>query len=197
MKTLTAFFCLLFVANGVLADPYSAAIRQAKNVAANASNSRQDNDNPTPPAQPLPASPTQNNQPPDPVLEATRQNIAALRVDFDAFGDRADTNSAAAQKPSLTNNLAAAAAGTKPTPASIARLADDLMTAMAGNEKLRPQHQKLAQDVHAIFNSSHLSPAQQHKIIADVQTLLQNGEVPPDDVTNVVNDIKAIATETK
>ena len=42
MKTFTAFFCLLFVANGVLADVYSAAIRQAKNVAANASNTRQE-----------------------------------------------------------------------------------------------------------------------------------------------------------
>ena len=99
MKTFVAFFCLLFVANGVLADVYSAAIRQAKNVAANASSTRQDN--PPPPAQPPPAPPSQNNPPPDPVLEATRQNIAGLRVDFDAFGDRADTNSAAAQKPSL------------------------------------------------------------------------------------------------
>ena len=43
MKTFTAFFCLLFVANSVLADAYSAAIRQAKNVAANASSTRQDN----------------------------------------------------------------------------------------------------------------------------------------------------------
>jgi hypothetical protein len=195
MKTFTAFFCLLFVANGALADVYSAAIRQAKNVTANASNTRQDN--PSPPAQPPPALPSQNNPPPDPVLEATRQNIAGLRADFDAFGDRADTNSAAVQKPSLISNLTAAGSGTKPSPASVSKLADDLMTAMAGNEKLRPQHQKLAQDVHAIFNSSHLSPAQQQKIFADVQTLLQNGGVSPDVVTNIVNDIKTVATETK
>jgi len=192
MKTLAAFFCLLFVTSGGLADPYSAAIRQAKNVAANASSTRQDNDNP-PPAQPPPAPPPQNNPPPDPVLEATRQNIAGLRVDFDAFGDRADTNSAAAQKPSLMSHLTAAASGTKPPPTSVAKLADDLMTAMAGNEKLRPQHQKLAQDVHALFNSSHLSPAQQQKIIAGVQTLLQNGGVSLD----IVNDVKTIATETQ
>jgi hypothetical protein len=197
MKTFTAFFCLLFVANGVRADVYSAAIRQAKNVTANASNTRQDNDNPPPPARPPPAPPSQHNPPPDPVLEATRQNIAALHVDFDAFGDRADTNSAAAQKPSLMSHLTAAASGTKPSPTSISKLADDLMTALAGNEKLRQQHLKLAQDVHAIFNSSHLSPAQQQKIFADVQTLLQNGGVAPDDATNIVNDIKTIATETK
>ena len=153
MKTLAAFLCLLFVTSGGLADPYSAAIRQAKNVAANASSTRQDNDNPPLPALPPPAAPSQNNPPPDPVLEATRQNIAGLRADFDAFGDRADTNSAAAQKPSLMSNLTAAASGTKPSAASIAKLADDLMTAMAGNEKLRPQHQKLAQEVHASCNS--------------------------------------------
>ena len=122
MKTLAAFLCLLFVTSGGLADPYSAAIRQAKNVAANASSTRQDNDNPPLPALPPPAAPSQNNPPPDPVLEATRQNIAGLRVDFDAFGDRADTNSAAAQKPSLMSNLTAAASGTKPSPASISRI---------------------------------------------------------------------------
>ena len=195
MKPFTALFCLLFVANGVLADVYSSAIQRAKNVTANASNTRQDN----PPAstQPSPALPAQNNPPPDPVLEATRQNTAALRADFDALGDRADTNSAAAQKPSLMSNLTAAASGRKPSAASISKLADDLITTVAGNEKLRPQHQKLAQEVHAIFNSSHLSPAQQEKIFANVQTLLQNGGVPPDDAANVVNDIKTIATETK
>ena len=195
MKTFTALFCLLFVANGVLADVYSSAIRQTKNVAANAGNTRQDN--PPSPTQPLPAPPAQNNPPPDPLLEATRQNIAGLRADFDAFGDRADTNSAAAQKPSLMSHLTAAASGAKPSAASISKLADDLMAATAGNEKLRPQHQKLAQDVHAIFNSSHLSPAQQQKIFADVQTLLQNGGVSPDNAANIVNDIKTIATGTK
>ncbi len=166
MKTFTALFCLLFVANGVLADVYSAAIRQAKNVTANAGNTRQDN--PPSPSQPSPAPPAQNNPTPDPVLEATLQNIAGLRADFDAIGGRADTNSAAAQKPSLMGHLTAAASGAKPSAASISKLAADLMTALAGNEKLRPQHQKLAQDVHAIFNSSHLSPAQQQNIFTDV-----------------------------
>jgi hypothetical protein len=188
MKTLVALFCLLFVANGVLADVYSAAIQRAKNVATNASNPQQDN--PPPPTQPQPA-------PPDPVLEATLQNIAGLRADFDAIGDRADTNSASAQKPSLMGHLTAAASGAKPAEASISKLAADLMTALAGNDKLRPQHQKLAQYVHAIFNSSHLTPAQQENIFADVQTVLQNGGVPPDDAATIVNDIKTIATETK
>ncbi len=194
MKTFTAFFCLLFVANGVLADVYSAAIQRAKNVTANASNTRQDN--PSPPTQPSSAPLAQNNPPPDPVLEATLQNIAALRADFDVLGGRANTNSAAAQKSLLMSHLTAAASGAKPAAASVSKLAADLMNALAGNEKLRPQHQKLAQDVHAIFNSSHLSVAQQQKIFADVHTLLQNGGVPPDDATNVVNDIKTIATET-
>jgi hypothetical protein len=191
MKTATALFCLLFAANSLRADPYSAAIKQAKNVAANASNTRQDN----PPASPAP--PPQNNPQPDPVLEATRQNIAGLRIDFDALGDRTDTNSVAVQKPSLMSHLTAAASGTKPSPASISKLADDLVAAMGGNDKLRLQHQKLAQEIHAICNSSHLSPAQQQTIFDDVRKILQNGGGAPDQVTNVVNDIKTIATETK
>jgi hypothetical protein len=195
MKTFTVLFCLLFVANGVLADVYSSAIRQAKNVTANAGNTRQDN--PPSPTQPPPAPPAQNHPPPDPVLEATLQNIAGLRADFDAFGDRADTNSAAAQMPSLISHLTAAASGAKPSAPSISKLATDLMTAMVGNEKLRPQRQKLAQDVHAIFNSSHLSPAQQQNIFADVQSLLKNGGVPSDEASNIVNDIKTIATESQ
>ena len=95
MKTFTALLCLLFMAGVVRADVYSAAIRQAKDVTANASNSRQDN--PPPPTQPPSAPPAQNNPPPDPVLAATLQNIASLRADFDALGARAGTNSAAAQ----------------------------------------------------------------------------------------------------
>src|ERR1035437_4230654 len=170
MKTAVAFFCLWFVVNDVRADPYSAPIRQAKNVATNASNTRREN--PPPSTSPPAVPPPQNNPPSDPVLETTRQNIAGLRVDFDALGDRTDTNSVAAQKPSLISNLTAAASGTKPAPASVSRLADDLVTALAGNEKLRAQHQKLAQDVHAIFNSSHLSPAQQQMIFDDVQKII-------------------------
>jgi len=195
MKTFTAFFCLLVVTHGVRADVYSSAIRQAKNVATNASATWQDN--PPPAVQPAPAPLPQNNAQPDPVLAATRQNIAGLRGDFDAFADRADTNSAAVQKPSLISNLTAAASGTKPAPATISKLADDLMIAMAGNEKLRPQNQKLAQEIHAIFNSSHLLPAQQEKIFDDIKTILKNGGVSPDDATNLVNDIKTVATETK
>ena len=169
MKFLAAFFCLLFAANGVLADVYSAAIRQAKNVAANASRTRQDNqDNPPPPAQPPPAPPSQNNPPPNPALEATLQNIADLRANLDALSRLTDTNAIGAKKLSLTGNLTAAASGTKPLRASISKLADDLARILAGNDKLRPQHQKLAQDLHAIFNSSHLLTVQQQGIFDGV-----------------------------
>ena len=192
MKMLFAL-CLAFAAGAVLADPYSSAIKQARNVTANASNSRRD----TSADQPPPAQPPQNNPPTDPVLQATLQNIASLRVDFDAFSDRTSSNSVAAQKPSLINNLTAAAAATRASTASVSKLADDLAVALAGNEKLRPQHQKLAQEIHAIFNSSHLSPAQQQKIFDDVQSTLINGGAVTDDAANVANDIKTIAAETK
>ena len=194
MKTFIAFFCALCVADSVLADPYSAAIQAGQK---RLRQSHQGGPGESPPTAPSPPAPSQTNPQPDPVLEATLRNIASLRADFAALGKLAATNSAATQKQSLMNDLATAAQGAKPSPASVSKLADDLVTAMAGKEKLRTPQQKLAQYVHAIFNSSHLSPAQQQKIFDNVQKILQSGGASPDDATNVVNDIKTIATETK
>ena len=194
MKTFIAFFCALCVADSVLADPYSAAIRQAKDVSAKVTKADQGN---PPSTAPSPAAPPQANPQPDPVLEATLRNIASLHADFAALGKLAATNSTATQKQLLMNDLATAAQGAKPSPASISRLADDLVTATAGKVKADATQQKLAQYVHAIFNSSHLSPAQQQMIFDNVQKILQSGGASPDDATNVVNDIKTIATETK
>ena len=193
LKRSLLLLCLLLAAKGLRADPYSAALQHAKNVAAAAASTRQDE--PPAPAAPAPAAPA--NPQPDPVLEATLQNIADLRASFDALSRLTDTNAIAAKKTSLTRHLAAAASGTKPSPASLSRLTDDLATAVAGNEKLNPQHQKLAQDVHAVFNGAHLSATQQQMIFDDVRKILQVGGAPPDQSTNLLNDIKAIATETQ
>jgi hypothetical protein len=190
VKTFVAFSCALCVANSLLADPYSAAMRQARDVSGKVTRAEQGN--PPATAAPPPASPQ-----PDPALEATLRNIANLRADFAALGSLADTNSAATPRQLLMNDLATAAQGAKPSPASISKLADDLATATAGKAKAEATQQKLAQDVHAIFNSSHLSPAQQQMIIDSVQTTLQSSGAAPEDATNVVNDIKQVATETK
>jgi len=190
MKTLIAFSCVLCVANGVRADPYTAAIQQAKDVSAKVT--RADQGNPT-----STAAPPQANPQPDPALEATLRNIANLRADFVALGNLTDTNSAATQKQLLMNDLATAAQDTKPSPASISRLSLDLVTATAGKVESGATQQKLAQDVHAIFNSSHLSPAQQQTIYDNVQKILQSGGASLEAATNVVGDIKTIATETK
>jgi hypothetical protein len=192
MKPLIALACVWFMANSLLAQVnYSVAIRQARNAAANETAANQkllDN--------PPPAAPPQNNpnSPPDPALQATLQNIESLRNDFTAIGNAAV---AAAQKQSLTNDLAIAAQGAKPQPAAISKLADDLATAIAGKEKLRAPQPKLAQFVHAIFNSAHLTTAQQQMIFDGVQKILTDGGASPDETTNVVNDIKTIASETK
>ena len=196
MKPIIAFTCAWFMAGGLLAQGvnYSVAIRQAKNAAANETAANQkllDN--------PPPAAPPQNNPnpQPDPALQATLQNIDSLRKDFTAVGGAADAASLATQKQSLTNDLAAAAQGAKPQPASVSKLADDLATAFAGKEKLRAPQTKLAQYVHAVFNSSHLTTAQQQMIFDGVQKILNDGGASPDETANVVNDIKTIASETK
>jgi hypothetical protein len=192
MKPLIAVTCALFMANSVLADPYTAAIRQAKNVSAKETAANQQLMDNSPPA-----APPQNNPPPNPVLQATLQNIDSLRNDFAAIGNEAANTPLAAQKRSLTNDLAIAAQGVKPQTATIAKLADDLTTAIAGKEKLRAPQPKLAQFIHAIFNSSHLTTAQQTMIFDGVQKILTDGEASPDETANVVNDIKVIASETK
>ena len=131
------------------------------------------------------------------MLQATLQNIENLRNDFAAIGNAAAAAPLTLQKQSLTNDLAIAAQGAKPQPASISKLADDLMTAIAGKEKLRAPQPKLAQFVHAIFNSAHLTAAQQKMIFDGVQKILTDGGASPDEAANVVSDIKTIASETK
>jgi hypothetical protein len=194
MKLSIALTCALFMANSILADPYSAAIRQAQNVSAKeTAANRQLMDNPPPPA-----APPQNNPPPtDPALQATLRNIESLRTDFAAIGNADAASSLTVHKQLLTNDLAIAAQGAKPLPASISKLADDLTTAIAGKEKLRAPQPKLAQFIHAIFNSSHLTAAQQQMIFDGVRKILTDGGASPDETTNVVNDIKTIASETK
>jgi hypothetical protein len=195
MKLFIALTCALFLAGSLPAQVnYSIAIRQAKNASAKETAANQQlMDNPPP------AAPPQNNpnQPPDPALQATLQNIESLRTDFAAIGNADATSSLTVHKQILTNDLAIAAQGAKPLPASISKLADDLIAAIAGKEKFRAPQPKLAQYTHAIFNSAHLTAAQQKMIFDGVQKVLTDGGASPDEATNVVNDIKTIASETK
>ena len=195
MKPFIALACALFMAKSLLADPYSAAIRQAKNASAKETAANQQLfENPPPTAPPSQNNP---NPPADPALQATLQNIANLRNDFSAIGNAAANASLTVQKQTLTNDLAIAAQGVKPQPASISKLADDLVTAIAGKEKLRAPQPKLAQFTHAIFNSAHLTPAQQQTFFTGAQKILTDGGASVDEAAKVVNDLKTIASETK
>ena len=191
MRRLVAIICVGLAAGGVLADPYTAAIRQAKNVSARVSNqNRQLDENP----QPAPAA---NNPAANPALQATLQNIQNLRTDFAAVTAVTNGSPTPDQRQSLTNDLASAAQGTKATADAVDKLADDLTAAMAGNGRMRPQEPKLAQYVHAIFNTAQLTPQQEQMIYADTQRMLVNGGVAREDATNLVSDIKAVADETR
>lgn len=193
MKTSVIILCALLTAGGALADVYSVAKQQARNVA---------NGEPPQGSKPPPSSsPAQNNPPPapppNPALEATLKNISNLRVDFDALGKLSEVNSDSPQKKLLLTDLTAAAAGTKPSDASISTLADALASAVVGKDAMKPQHARLAQDVHALFNAAHLTTAQQQKMFDDAQKILQDGGATADDTINVVSSLKTIATETK
>jgi ABC-type transporter Mla subunit MlaD len=152
MKTLIALFCALSM-SALAQINYNAAIGQAHKAVNETEAASQGSTRPMQPTQPQPQKPVAT----DPALAATLQNIASLRGDFDAM----NANFA---PQFFTNDLASAAAGTKASTSSVAKLAGDLQAAVGGNEKLFPQHEKLAQDIHAIFNSSHLDPTQQQAV---------------------------------
>jgi hypothetical protein len=194
MKLFIMLAGALFVTGSILADPYSAAIQQAKKVSSQETEANRQLMNNSPPAAPPQNNP---NPPANPALQATLQNIQDLRNDFAAIANAATNDSLTVQKQSLTNNLAIAAQGPKAQATSISRLADDLAAAIAGKEKLRAPQQTLAQYIHAIFNNSQLTPAQQKMIFDGVQKILVNGGASPEEAGNVVNDIKTIASETK
>jgi flagellar motor protein MotB len=189
MKTAAALFCVLFLADSVPAQGvYNMAKQQAKNAAASESRNQQAID---PSGQSPSAPPAQNNQQPDPALQATLQNISNLRADFDDLGS-GRTNTVP-----LQNDLTTAAQGARPSTETVTKLAEDLAAAVSGNKKLQAQQQKLAQFCHALFNSSHLSAAQQQSVLDAVKKILSEGGVSEDDVTKVIADLKAVATATK
>ncbi len=192
MKSRILLACALLLAKAAWADPYSAAIRQAKDVSGRVTQANrqlmtepQDNTNP-------PASQAANS-----VLQATLQNIQYLRADLATLARLTNSVSIANEKQGLTNDLAMAALDKKAQPASLSHLADDLAAAIAGNAKFRAPPPTFPQYLHAIFNASQLTDAQQAMIFNGVQKILTDGGAAPDDVTNVVNDIKIIASETK
>jgi len=189
MKTSFAVIVSLLVASSLFAQGvYNLAKQQAKNAAASENRNQQaiesSGQSPTAP-------PSQNNPPPDPMLQATLRNISNLRADFDDLAS-GRTNTVAFQ-----NDLKEAAQGTRPAPAAVTKLADDLAAVVSNNKKLQEQQKKLAQFVHALFNSSHLSAVQQQTVLDLVQKILSDGGVSADDSAKVITDLKAIATATK
>jgi hypothetical protein len=133
---------------------------------------------------------------PDPMLQATLNNIASLQTDLAAFinADKPDP----AQKNSLLGNLSQAAQGKKATPDSAKELAKDLQTALMGKKTLAAAQQKqLAAFIHASFNGSHITDAQSDKITGAVQKILTDAGVSTDDAMNIVTDLKKVTAETK
>ncbi len=189
MKISATLFCALLLAGPVFAQGvYNMAKQQARNAVASEEKNQQAIGSS---GQSSSAPPAQNNQQPDPVLQATLQNISNLRADFDDLGS-GRTNTLP-----LQTDLTTAAQAAKPSLEVVTKLAEDLAAAVSGNKKLQAQQQKLAQFCHAIFNSSHLSAAQQQSVLDAVQKILSDGGVSDDDASKIINDLKAVATATK
>jgi hypothetical protein len=193
MKTVIVLGLALCVANFARAQGqgiYNASINQAHRAvnATEAASQRTDDSQSqaqgATPAQPAP-------QPANPVLAATLRNIANLKADLAAL----NTNTAPAA--ALTNDLVAAANGTKASADTIAKLIGDLQAAVAGKPALVSHYQKLAQYLHALSNGAHLTPTQFQAISDDLEHILENGGASYEATTYVIQDVKVLAGETK
>ena len=193
MKTAAIALCVLVTVSAAVGQNYNAAINRAHRAVDQTQQASQGNQPGIAPQAPAPSQPSPNPPPPpDPALQATLQNIASLRADFDGL----KTNVPPA--PAFTNHLAAAAMGEKKASAdTVARFAGDLRAALGDNDRLAAQHQKLAQDIHALFNRASLSNVQAMTVSNDVQRILRAGEVPLETILSVDDDIQKVADETK
>ena len=187
MKTVIVFSVVLRLTLATHAQNYGAAINQAHRAVTKTEAAS----NADPDAQSQAAAASQPAQPMDPALAATLQNISKLRADLNCLG----TNST--PPPALTNDLMAAAVGTKASAETIAKLIGDLQAAVAGKPALRSHYIKLAQYLHAVSNGAHLSPAQFQAISDDVEKILGNAGVPYEATEALLEDLKHLARETK
>lgn len=189
MKRSIIFSLALAVSAAVLADPYSSAMKRAKDVSGRVTQrENQAINNAAAPQQPQ-APPAA--QPANPAVLAMQQNIANIAADL------MDLQKNPARKQTLVNNLNAAAQGKNPTKASVAKLADDLASAVAGKNLSQEQRTKLAQFARAAFNGSHVSPAQEKTVLAEAQKILQTAGIPAATATKITEDLKTIAAETR
>src|ERR1700726_4328524 len=107
MKTFTAFFCALLVAVSAPAQGvYNMPKQQARNAVASENRNQQAIDSAGSPA-PAPTPSPQNNPNPsaNPALQATLQNIASLRADFENLVSSATNATNAASSQPLINDL--------------------------------------------------------------------------------------------
>jgi hypothetical protein len=188
MKIIAVLGCALLLAGLARADIYTASMDQARRAVSKteaASNQNPDGQ----PSQNRP--PSQTPQPMDPALAATLKNIASLRVDLTSL-DFTNPPSGA-----LTNDMAAAATGTKPPPEKIAQLFGDLQTAIAGKASVRAHFLQLAQFLHAVCNGSHLTPAQFQMVSDGVEQILDNAGASYETTLAVLHDLKAIYRATQ
>lgn len=190
MKTVIVLGLVLGIAFPMRAQGvYNAAMNQARRAVSKteaASNQNPDDQQSSQAASQSPAT-----QPMNPVLAATIQNIASLQADL----GKLDTNTPPAE--AFTNDLTAAATGTKASPDTIAKLIGDLQTAVAGKSGIRPSYKKLAQYLHALSNGAHLTPAQFQTVSDAVEQILDDGGASYESTSAVLDDIKHLDRETQ
>ena len=184
-KTFTLVCAVSVVASALAGDPLTIAKQRAKDTSAAVTSGQ------PAPSRAAQAAAQPASAPPNPAIVAMQLNISNLAADLAAL--QADPS----KKQPLINDLTAAALGTSPSKATVAKTAGDFSTALTGKSLSLEQRNKLAQSLRAVSNSSHLAPAQQRTVLDDVQKILLAGGISADDTAKLVTDFKAIAAETK
>jgi Mg2+ and Co2+ transporter CorA len=188
MKTVIVLSGVLGVALAASAQNYGAAINLAHKAVTKTENAS----NADPDAQGQNAAPRpQAAQPMDPALAATLQNIARLRADLNYLSTNASPNEA------FTNDLVAAANGTKPSDETVAKVIGDLQAVLKDKPALRAHFQKLAQSLHASANGAHLTPEQFATISDGLEKILEDAGAPYAATEDFLDDLKHLDRETK
>lgn len=135
----------------------------------------------TPPAAGAPAAPTLTVS-----LVKFQTELAALNM-----GTPATTT----QKQQLTQSLALAAQGAKPSPALLTKLTDDLTAAFAEKPLSATSRARLVQELDAVLNPVKYPNAKPEGIFKDIQAIFQDNGLSRSKAVTISEDVKAISAQ--
>ena len=183
MKTrLILLGATLLLAANAIAGPETIIYQRAKELS-NQNNVRQGVAPPTqaPPAPGTPAAPTLTTS-----LVKFQTVLGALNM---------GTPATAVQKQQLTQNLALAAQGAKPSATLLTKLTEDLTAAFAEKPLSGSSRARLVQELDAVLNPAKYPNAKLDGIFKDIQAIFQDNGLSRSKAVTISEDVKAISAQ--